>query len=141
MVNEEGKIHCALVIGKSHITPLKFISIPRLKLTTTVLSVKISKQLKQKLKIECFDGKIEAVLWTDSQVVLHYINNESVWFKVFATNCIQMLIDNTSEAQWHYVISNDNLGDRASRGLNPHKKEQVEVWSEGPDFLYQPVET
>ena len=52
MVNEDGKVHCCLLIGKSRVTPLKFVSVPRLELTAAVLSVKISQQLKQELDIE-----------------------------------------------------------------------------------------
>ena len=46
MVNEDGKVHCCLLIGKSRVTPLKFNSVPRLELTAAVLLVKISQQLK-----------------------------------------------------------------------------------------------
>ena len=52
MVNEDGKVYCCLLIGKSRVTPLKFVSVPRLELTAAVLSVKISQQLKQELDIE-----------------------------------------------------------------------------------------
>ena len=52
MVNEDGKVYCCLLIGKSCVTPLKFVSVPRLELTAAVLSVKISQQLKQELHIE-----------------------------------------------------------------------------------------
>ena len=43
LVDTENKIHCALVMGKSRVAPLKFVSIPRLELTAATLSVKISK--------------------------------------------------------------------------------------------------
>ena len=52
MVNEDGKVHCCLLIGESCVTPLKFVSVQRLELATVVISVKISQQLKQELTIE-----------------------------------------------------------------------------------------
>ena len=96
LVNKKRKIHCVLVIGKTCVTPLKFFPIPRLKLTPEVFSVKVSKQFQQELKIESYNGKIEEIFWTDSQVVLHYINNESKWFEVFVPHHIQIIIYNKS---------------------------------------------
>ena len=32
LVNDEGKIHCSLLVGKSRVTPKKFLPIPRLNL-------------------------------------------------------------------------------------------------------------
>ena len=47
-----------------------FVSIPRLELTAATLSVKISKMLKNELDIHVDDE----IFWTDSKVVLGYIN-------------------------------------------------------------------
>ena len=41
LVDEKRKIHCSLVMGKSRVTSLKYISIPRLELIAATLSVKI----------------------------------------------------------------------------------------------------
>ena len=48
--------------------------------------MKISQQLKQELHIEEDISEVEEFLWTDSQVVLNYISNESKRFKVFVAN-------------------------------------------------------
>ena len=94
MVNEDGKVHCCLLIGKSRVTPLKVVSVPRLELTAAVLSVKICQQLKQELNIEEDISEVEEFFWTDSQVVLNYISNESKRFKVFVANRVQMIRNN-----------------------------------------------
>ena len=52
LVNVSGKIHCCLLIGKSRITPKKYVTIPRLELVAAVLSVKISARIRRKLDIE-----------------------------------------------------------------------------------------
>ena len=80
VVNEDGKVHCCLLLGKSRVTSLKFVSVPRLELAAAILSVKISQQLKQKLDIEEYISEVEEFFWTDSQMVLNYISNESKWF-------------------------------------------------------------
>ena len=38
----------------------------------------------------------DKVFWTDSQVVLGYINSDVHWFKVFVANSIQQIRDHTS---------------------------------------------
>ena len=40
-------------------------------------------------------------LWTDIQVVLGYINNEYKLFKVFVTNRVQLIFDNSNTNQCH----------------------------------------
>ena len=49
MADEEGQIHCSLLLGKSRVVPKKLVSIPRLELTAAVLSVK---RRKKELKAE-----------------------------------------------------------------------------------------
>ena len=62
LVNDRAQIHCRLLIGKSRVIPLKFISIPRLELMAAVLSVKISKLLREELDLHVNDE----IFWTDS---------------------------------------------------------------------------
>lgn len=71
--NKEGDINCALVMGKSCVTPTKVTTIPRLELTAAVVSVKASNALKEELRYADF----EEFFWTDSKVVLGYINKEA----------------------------------------------------------------
>ena len=73
LVDEYGKIHCTLLMGKARVTPLKFVSIPRLELVAAVLAVKISAQLKREMGIQVDEENF----WT----VLDYIKNESRAFK------------------------------------------------------------
>ena len=51
LVDQKGMIHCALVMAKSRVTPIKFVSIPRLELDAAALSIKVSMTLRKKLTI------------------------------------------------------------------------------------------
>ena len=62
MVNEVGRVHCSLLLGKSRVAPQKFISMPRLELNAAFLSVKMAWLLKKELKLE----EIKEWFWTDS---------------------------------------------------------------------------
>ena len=84
IVDETGRIHCCLVIGKSRVAPLKYITMPRMELVAATLSVKISALLKRELQMNCD----KEIFWTDSEVTLGYIRNESKNFKIFVDNRI-----------------------------------------------------
>ena len=74
---------------------MKYVSIPRLELTAATLSVNISRILKEELDI---DIALES-FWTDSQVVLGYINSESRRFKIIVANRVQFIRDHTDIKQ------------------------------------------
>ena len=83
-VRENGETFCNIVMAKSRVASLKFMSVPRLELTAAVLAVKIAVQLREELDMEVHDE----VFWTDSRVVLGYIQNAKKTFKTFVANRI-----------------------------------------------------
>ena len=133
LVNQDGKIHCSLLVGKSRVPPKKFVSIPRLELTAAVLSVKMACTLRKELGIKV----AKEIFWTDSQVVLAYIRSNSKRFKVFVANRVQQIHENTSINQWAYVPTSDNPADDASRGLDAVKQSPDSRWFNGPSFLWK----
>ena len=66
LVDDQNRVHCSFVMGKSRLTPTKLVTIPRLELTAAVLSVKVSGFLNRELDYE----QISNIFWTDSRVVL-----------------------------------------------------------------------
>ena len=114
MIDENDQTHCSLVIEKSTVVPLKYISIPRLELTAATLSINMFKLLTSELQF----GITKEVFWTDSQVVLSYIKNQTIPFKTFVANRIQTIKDQSDVTQWQYVPSKSNPADYGSRGLD-----------------------
>ena len=55
LINKFGTIHCSLLIGKSAVSPTKYVSIPRLELTAATLSIKMPKLIKRELDIEDYE--------------------------------------------------------------------------------------
>ena len=111
-------------------------TVPRLELTASVLSVKVSRFLKEE-----FDFPIdEEFFWTDSQVVLAYIQNETKRFHLFVANRVKLIGESTQLGQWKYVPSKLNPADDATRGLKFSTSEKNERWVNGPEFLYTPKE-
>ncbi|XP_063969426.1 uncharacterized protein LOC135157513 [Lytechinus pictus] len=130
-VNTEDKAHCCFVIGKSRVTPLKQVSIPRLELTAATVSAKMSSFLKQELKYD----DIKEYFWTDSKVVLGYVQNEARRFHVYVANRIQLIRDLTDPDEWCYVDTAQNPADDASRGLSATQLTENCRWLRGPGFL------
>ncbi|XP_062573263.1 uncharacterized protein LOC134235177 [Saccostrea cucullata] len=128
------KVHCALVIAKARVAPLKVVTIPRLELTAAVLSVKVSLFLKRELNLPIN----REYFWTDSKVVLGYINNEARRFHVFVANRVQMIRDATKPHQWLYIESASNPADHASRGLRASEVNDSS-WLTGPPLLWQSI--
>ena len=133
LVNNQGVIHCVPLIGKARVSPLKYVSIPRLELVAGTLSVKIALLLREEVDIEIN----KEYFWTDSKVVLVYISNSSKRFKIFVGNRIQFICDHSDVAQWYYVPSAYNPADGSSRGLDGIKSSKSQRWFKGPSFLSQ----
>ncbi|KAI5085315.1 hypothetical protein C0J45_23790, partial [Silurus meridionalis] len=131
-VTGSGEVHCSLVMGKSRVAPTKVTTIPRLELTAAVVATRIGDLLKRELELE----GIREYYWTDSKVVLGYINNDAKRFHVFVANRIQQMRSRTEPSQWRYVASDENPADHASRGLFVSELIRSN-WFTGPSFLWQ----
>jgi len=79
---------------------------------------------------------LQEYYWTDSKVVLGYVNNDAKRFHTFVANRIQRIRSNTNPEQWRHVSSENNPADCASRGLSGVQLKESN-WLRGPDFLWQ----
>lgn len=130
--NDRDEVHCSLVMAKARVAPSKVTSIPRLELAAAVISAKVSVMLKREL-----DMKIDQeIFWTDSQVVLGYINNDARRFHIYVANRVQLIRNNSNPNQWYYVDTLENPADHASRGLHASDIHSTN-WLRGPKFLWE----
>ncbi|XP_070182296.1 uncharacterized protein [Littorina saxatilis] len=130
--NVTGDIHCALVMGKTRVVPLKPTTIPRLELQAATLSAKAATFLSSELDYP----NLTHHFWTDSKVVLGYIKNESKRFHMFVANRVQQICQNSQPEQWNYVSTAENPADHASRGLTVNELKSS-IWFSGPEFLWK----
>ena len=77
--------------------------------------------------------------YCDSKVVLGYIY-ESKRFYVYVHNRVQRIRQSTQPKQWHYVPTEHNPADHASRSVQASQLSNTN-WLTGPAFLYEPQET
>ena len=130
---KENTVSVSLVMGKSRVTPIKHMSIPRLELAAAVVASKLSNFIIAELEV-----KIDKVVfWTDSTIVLAYINNTSKKFKTFFANKIATIHEYTEPKQWRHVSTSHNPADMASRGINASDANKLRQWLRGPEFLWQ----
>ena len=86
-------------MGKTKVTPRRFVSVPRLELATANSSAKCDKFLKKELQLEC----THETFWNDSKVALGYIQNNTKRFKIFVGNRIQQIHESCRVEKWRYV--------------------------------------
>ncbi len=129
--NKQGEVKCSFVMGKSRLAPIKSVTIPRMELSAAVMAVKLDKMCQAELSLPVD----ETLFWTDSTCVLKYLENEDKRFQTFVANRIAVIREASSLEQWHYVNTDDNSADDASRGVSA---DQLRRWMEGPTFLQQP---
>lgn len=130
--DSSGRVYCSFLTSKSRLAPMKAISIPRLELSAAVLAVKVEESLISELDIPL--GK--STFWTDSMLVLQYINNCHKRFKVFVANRVADIQRRTEANQWKYVPSCENPADDVSRGMSAKEMVENSRWVRGPVYLW-----
>ncbi|XP_014673254.1 PREDICTED: uncharacterized protein LOC106813591 [Priapulus caudatus] len=119
-------------MAKARVCPLKPITIPRLELQAATCSVKIANILIDELE---YDSATQ-YFWTDLQVVLGYIHNETKRFHMYVANRVERIRQTSRPEQWNYVASAENPADHASRGLTTEEMLSSN-WLTGPSFLWE----
>lgn len=128
-----GQWHSRLLCAKSRVAPLKTLTIPRLELsgalTLAQLSVKVANAWD--LKVHNF------YLWTDSLIVLGWLNSQQKRLKTFVANRASQILSITKIKQWRHVRTSENPADVITRGLTPQKLIDSSIWWNGPPWLIQ----
>jgi hypothetical protein len=125
------KVHVALVISKTKVSPIKRLSIPRLELCGAQVLTKLLCHAKRILNVPV--GSVFA--WTDSTVILGWLSGSPRRFKTFVGNRVCSIIDQLPPERWRHVPGSQNPADCASRGLFPAQLKEHELWWEGPYWL------
>ncbi|KAI4881114.1 hypothetical protein NFI96_016565, partial [Prochilodus magdalenae] len=133
VMTTDGQCRVGFVLGKAKLAPQPEPTIPRLELCGAVLAVEMAELILEEL-----DHKPNAVkFFCDSKVVLGYIYNESKRFFVYVHNRVHRIRQTTSPQQWHYIPTDQNPADLATRSV-PASQLATTMWFTGPEFLYKP---
>ena len=136
LLNDKEEISNTLLFGQSKVAPVQTTSIPRLELCAAVLAAQAATRILKEIEM-----KIDKVtFYTDSKVVLGYIQNESRRFHVYVANRVQLIRRLSDPHRWRYVDTSENPADLATRRLSVSDLVKSN-WLTGPQFLNNPVAT
>ncbi|XP_073492566.1 uncharacterized protein [Aquarana catesbeiana] len=135
-IDIEGQVQIGFVMGKAKLAPCPETTIPRLELCAAVLAVELAELITSEMDLELEDTEF----YTDSKVVLGYIYNESRRFYVYVHNRVLRIRKSTQPTQWHYVSTDHNPADHATRSV-PASRLKDTTWLTGPPFLYKSAPT
>lgn len=131
LVNDHQQVSTNMVLAKARVAPSNVTTIPRLELQAAVLSAVLSNFVHQQLHNITIR---KMYFYTDSQVVVGYINNDAKRFLTYVSNRVQKIRDLTDPKDWYYIPTKQNPADHASRGLSVEQL-LASTWINGPPFL------
>ena len=76
--------------------------------------------------------------WTDSTIVLSWLEGNPRRFKTYVGNRVSYIIDLISPERWNHVEGDNNPADCASRGIYPSELLNHNLWWKGPIWLSLP---
>ncbi|GFV05356.1 uncharacterized protein TNCV_225671 [Trichonephila clavipes] len=132
----EEDVSTRLLCSKSRVAPVKPITIPRLELCACVLLSQLLEKVLHSLTLPIQ----QIMLWTDSNIVLAWIQLSPEQLKTFIGNTIKIIQRLTQNCQWNHVSSNENPVDLISRGLNALDISSKQLWWHGPRLLREELE-
>lgn len=128
----------AFVMAKTRVAPInKKVTLPRLELLSALIAARLVKYLRSLFGIH--NEKI--FLWTDSTIVLHWINGSPERWKQFVRNRVIEIQNLTDPASWRHCDGSTNVGDILSRGCSAEYLVTSEFWWSGPPWLKEPNES
>ena len=130
--DHQDNVHCSLVMAKAWVAPTKVMTVPHLELSAALVAAEVSAVLQRELHLPI----IPEVFWTNSKVILGYLNNNAHKFHIFVINRIQKIKQLTEPEQWHYVPPDMNPADHAPRGMSTNEIATT-CWLTGPAFLWK----
>ncbi|XP_070068043.1 uncharacterized protein [Drosophila takahashii] len=130
---KNNQVSVRLLYSKSRVAPKAQQTLPRLELCAAVLGAELSDKVRKDLS---FDSSVTGYYWSDSMVVLSWINAAASTYHIFVANKIAKIQAITSQAQWRHVSSANNAADVLSRGILASKLGDHNLWFSGPLFLH-----
>lgn len=127
----DNSIIIRIISGKTKVSPLKTISIPKLELCGCLLLSTLATKIKASFHL----NSIDVHLYSDSTVALAWITSHPNHWNTFVANRVTDIQQITNVKSWHHVPTDQNPADCASRGVLPSDLKDHSLWWNGPSWL------
>ncbi|KRX12510.1 Transposon Tf2-6 polyprotein, partial [Trichinella nelsoni] len=126
-----GETVVKLVMSKTRIAPVKRVTLPRLELMAALITARLISFVKTSLEMKFS----KVVCWTDSQIVLRWIQGDSHRWKPFVGNRVESILELTDAQWWRHCPTADNPADILTRGCRMKDLVSNNLWWHGPHWL------
>ncbi|KAK3090823.1 hypothetical protein FSP39_014942 [Pinctada imbricata] len=130
-VSESGDVHVGFIMGKSKVVPVCGHTIPRLELCGALLATEVGRIVFEGLNLSPDVAKY----YTDSMVVLGYLNNRSRRFYNYVSNRVSTILCHSKSEQWTFVPTHNNPADLGTRCFTTVEELVDSNWLQGPSHL------
>ena len=125
----------SLVMSKCRVAPIKTVTLPRLELMAAVVATRLVQFVKSAIHLQPNDSSSSIHMWTDSQIVLHWIYKSYNQSKPFISHRVSEIVRAFPANSWSFTPSEDNPADLLTRGISAQQLFSSEVWLHGPPWL------
>lgn len=126
-----GKVEVAFLVARSRVAPRKQQSIPHSDLCAALKGVQLAKVLWMELSLPI----CQTIFWSDSTMVLTWLQSDSCQFKVFVSMRVAEIQDLTDRDAWRYVDTSSNPADDITCGKTLAELGKQSLWYQGPSLL------
>lgn len=124
-------VEVSLVAGKSKVSPLKPLSVPRHELQAALIAARLMKTIIDGHRVQ----PERVYLWTDSKTVLQWVRTDARKYNMYVSHRLAEIAETTTVTMWRWVPTHDNPADTATRADPTRKVNINDRWYTGPTFL------